>query len=283
MSFKVEADIVSLFEGLVISLQPFASSQEVDLKFERADSKLCYYYNPKDILPDVTTLLCRIISFTPQSYEVSVKLDASDNQENALELSITNTGANLSKVGEILKVFNGHLTVENLKNKGTLFIVQIQTQKYPDKAKSVNIGHFLPKQYPAYYKAINKRLTTHFSNLSNLEDSAMQKGNKEGVFLKKVNTVINSNMESEDFNVSALASAMALSRTQLFRKLKALTKMSPSQYVLFFRLQTAKQLLQSNKEDLNVSDVCYRTGFSSKSHFTRSFNKQFGFNPSACN
>ncbi|MGB5360111.1 MAG: AraC family transcriptional regulator, partial [Eudoraea sp.] len=136
---------------------------------------------------------------------------------------------------------------------------------------------------PAYYKAINKRLTTHFSNLSNLEDSAMQKGNKEGVFLKKVNTVINSNMESEDFNVSALASAMALSRTQLFRKLKALTKMSPSQYVLFFRLQTAKQLLQSNKEDLNVSDVCYRTGFSSKSHFTRSFNKQFGFNPSACN
>lgn len=282
MSFRVQADIVSLFKGLVTGLTPFASAQEVDLVFSATASKLCFYYNPSDIVPDFSKMLCCIITFTPQSYKVTVTLEAAENQESTLILSITNTGVNLSKVGEISNMFNGNLTVENLKEKGTRFTIEIAAQSHPEGLKNSNIGHFLPKQYPAYYKVINKRLTTHFANLGNLEVSAMNKSPKEGVFLKKINAIITSHLQDNTFNVDKLAAAVALSRTQLFRKIKYLTKMAPGRYILFFRLQRAKRLLQSRDKDLNVSDVCYAVGFVSKSHFSRSFQKQFGFNPSKC-
>ena len=87
-------------------------------------------------------------------------------------------------------------------------------------------------------------------------------------------------MSDTNFKVDTLSNAMALSRTQLFRKIKSLTQMSPQQYLRFVRLETAKKLLQSKDKDLNVSEVCYAVGFASKSHFTRSFQKEFGFNPS---
>jgi len=112
------------------------------------------------------------------------------------------------------------------------------------------------------------------------EKAAALKSFKEGVFLKKVNAVLQSYLSDPDFKVDTLADAMALSRTQLFRKIKALTQMSPQQYLRFVRLEKAKKLLQSTDKDLNVSEVCYEVGFASKSHFTRSFQKEFGFNPS---
>lgn len=137
-------------------------------------------------------------------------------------------------------------------------------------------------QFPPYYKEISKRLMSYFDNVENLEKYAHEKGHSEGAFLKKANKIIKSNLENHNFKVDEFASRMALSRTQLFRKIKSLTKMSPSGYILFFRLQIAKELLQSNEEDLNVTEVSYRVGFISRSHFTRSFQKQFGFNPSDC-
>lgn len=282
MSFKVHADIVSLFKGLLISIEPFAASQEVILKFIEPSTKQIYYYNPINILPKATVFLCRIISFTPQSYQVIVALKLPEPNSNHLVLQVTNSGADLSKVGEILEVYGNQLNVESLKNEGTRFTIEIDVQNNEDNTKNIKVGQMLPKQYPAYYKEINKRLSTHFANLSNLEDLAMSKGINEGVFLKKVNMVINTNLVSERLNVSLLASSMALSRAQLFRKIKLLTKMSPSQYILFFRLEIAKKLLLAKDEDFNVTEVSYRTGFSSISHFSRSFQKQFGFNPSEC-
>ena len=115
-----------------------------------------------------------------------------------------------------------------------------------------------------------------------MQKYAQEKSDSEGAFLKKANKIIKLNLENHGFKVDEFARRMALSRTQLFRKIKSLTKMSPGAYILFFRLQEAKELLQSNENDLNVTEVSYKVGFISRSHFTRSFQKQFGFNPSDC-
>ena len=137
-------------------------------------------------------------------------------------------------------------------------------------------------EFPPYYKEISKRLMSYFDNVENLEKYAQEKSDSEGVFLKKANKIIKRNLENHNFKVDDFARKMALSRTQLFRRIKSLTKMSPSAYILFFRLQVAKELLQSNENDLNVTEVSYKVGFISRSHFNRSFQKQFGFNPSGC-
>lgn len=280
MSFSINADLVPLFRGLVTGLQPFAAAQEVELVFESSAETLLASYNPEEALSEITVLLSRVVSFTPQSYLVKVSIGECNENADQCILTIENTGVDLSKLGELLSAVKNGLLVERQK-QGTRFIVSIPTKKNGTiSSKSIENRRLLPKKYPMYFSAVSKRLTTHFSNTENLEKSAELRGSSEGVFLKKVNAVINSHLADSDFKVDALADAMALSRTQLFRKIKVLTQMSPQQYLRFVRLEKAKKLLQSKDKDLNVSEVCYEVGFASKSHFTRSFQKEFGFNPS---
>lgn len=280
MSFNVNADLVPLFRGLVTGLQPFASAQEVNLVFEAKVANLHASYNPEEALAEVTVLLSRVITFTPQSYNVKVSVGKCNEHKEHCMLAIENTGVDLSKLGEILSSVKNGLIVERLK-QGTRFVVSIPTKPNISFSGRQNKNRTsLPKKYPNYYATVVKRLTTHFSNTENMEKAAELKSNSEGVFLKKVNAIIQSHISDPDFKVDALADAMALSRTQLFRKIKALTQMSPQQYLHLVRLEKAKKLLQSKDKDLNVSEVCYAVGFASKSHFTRSFRKKFGFNPS---
>jgi len=280
MSLSINADLVPLFRGLVTGLQPFASAQDVKLVFESSVANLQASYNPEEVLSEITMLLSRIVTFTPQSYSVKVSMGKCNKNVDQCILAVENTGVDLSKLGEILSSVKNGLLVER-KNNGTRFIVSIPTkQNNIVFKKTLKNGVLLPKKYPMYYSAVTKRLTTHFSNTENMEKSAELKSNSEGVFLKKLNAVVYSHLANPDFKVDTLADAMALSRTQLFRKVKALTQKSPQQYLRFVRLEKAKRLLQSNDRDLNVSEVGYEVGFASKSHFTRSFQKEFGFNPS---
>lgn len=280
MSFSINANLVPLFRGLVTGLQPFAAAQEVELIFTSSVENLQAFYNPEEALSEITVLLSRVVSFTPQSYCVKVSVGECNENADRCILAIENTGVDLSKLGEILVSVKNGLLVEKLK-QGTRFVVSIPTkQNSIVQKKSSKNGVLLPKKYPMYYSAVTKRLTTHFSNTENMEKSAELKSGSEGVFLKKVNAVIQSHISNPDFRVDTLASAMALSRTQLFRKIKNLTQMSPQKYLRFVRLEKAKKLLQAKDKDLNVSEVCYEVGFASKSHFTRSFQKEFGFNPS---
>ncbi len=280
MSTRIHTDLVPLLSDLVNGLQAYAKAQEIVLIFVPFISTVRTFYYPEKLLSEFTVLLSRIITFTPQSNTVKVSLSACNLKKGHYVVSIENSGVDLSKLGEILSSVKNGLLVERL-NRGTRFKVSIPKEPITTiSADQNNMQNLLPKQYPNYYAAIAKRLTTYFSNTENMEKAAALKSFKEGVFLKKVNVVLQSHLSDPDFKVDTLADAMALSRTQLFRKIKALTQMSPQQYLRFVRLEKAKKLLQSKDEDLNVSEVCYEVGFASKSHFTRSFQKEFGFNPS---
>ncbi len=279
-SFNVNADLVPLFRGLVTGLQPFANAQQVALYFNADVQHLHASYNPADALSKITVLLTRIITFTPQSYSVTVSISRCRDTIDRCMLTIENTGVDLSRVVEIISTVSDGLRLEKV-DRGTRFVIEIPVtyEAAPVLIQTGN-GPLTPKKYPFYYSAVSKRLASHFSNSKNLENTVSQLNATDGVFLKKVNAVINANINDSEFKVDSLACAMALSRSQLFRKLKTLTRMSPQKYLRLVRLERAKKMLQSKTIDANVSEVCYQTGFASKSHFTRAFQKEFGFNPS---
>ncbi|MEL6536901.1 MAG: ATP-binding protein [Bacteroidota bacterium] len=82
----------------------------------------------------------------------------------------------------------------------------------------------------------------------------------------------------ETFGVPALSDGLALSRSQLHRKLKALTGQSPSELLRQFRLQKAHALLIAKAA--TPSEVAYRVGFSNLPYFSRCFKDQYGLPPS---
>ncbi len=101
---------------------------------------------------------------------------------------------------------------------------------------------------------------------------------KEAAFLQEVNQYIAVNLENELFDTHFLCRAMTMSRTQLHRKLKALTGQSTAKYIRSKRLQKALSLLQTT--DLQIGEIADRVGFKDFSHFSRSFFNEFNYKPS---
>ncbi len=131
-------------------------------------------------------------------------------------------------------------------------------------------------QMALYFKAKYQQ-TDHLPiAASTFEDGTIE---VEDIFLQKVNLVLEQNYTDKDFTLLLLCKELSLSRSQLFRKLKALTGESPSVYIKNYRLQKAKHLLETT--EFNVSEVAWKTGFASLAHFSRSFQQAFGFAPSA--
>ncbi|WP_460501662.1 helix-turn-helix transcriptional regulator, partial [Hymenobacter agri] len=97
-------------------------------------------------------------------------------------------------------------------------------------------------------------------------------------FLARVAAAVAENLDNGEFEVEQLTSAVALSRTQVHRKLRALTGQSPAEYIRTERLQVARELLRAQAG--TVAEVCYRVGFNSPAHFSTAFSRQFGYPPS---
>jgi len=100
----------------------------------------------------------------------------------------------------------------------------------------------------------------------------------DAVFLKKVREAVEANLEDENFSVVELSGQVGMSRSQLHRKLSALTGFSPNEVIRNMRLERAKQLLE--KKAGNASEVAYLTGFNSPAYFAKCFKDYFGLTPS---
>jgi DNA-binding response OmpR family regulator len=97
-------------------------------------------------------------------------------------------------------------------------------------------------------------------------------------FLAQALTVVNEHMEDEEFNVAGFAREVGMSRTQLHRKITALTGKSARFVIRQQRLRRASQLLASGYG--NVAEVAFAVGFKSIAHFSRIFKEEFGELPS---
>ena len=100
-------------------------------------------------------------------------------------------------------------------------------------------------------------------------------------FLAKLNQLIEQNLSNENYSIEQLASDICLSRTQLFRKCKALTGASPVELLRNTRLDAASQLLAEGKG--SVAEVASLVGFADASYFTRCYKAYFGTTPHEMN
>lgn len=100
---------------------------------------------------------------------------------------------------------------------------------------------------------------------------------QEAKFLQQVDQIIIDHLNDELFDTQFLCRALTMSRTQLHRKLKALTNQSTASYIRSKRLKKAWCLLEET--DMPIGDIAFEVGYKDFSHFSRSFLKEFGIQP----
>ena len=100
---------------------------------------------------------------------------------------------------------------------------------------------------------------------------------EERRFLEKLSQEIEKRMSDPDLSVETLATAMGMSRSVLFRRVKATIGQSPVEMIRHQRLQRAQHLLEAGT--MTVQEVAYEVGFSAPSYFTKCYKEEFGSNP----
>ncbi len=276
MIYAVEADIVPFLKCLTQGLQPYAKANNVYLCFSSAIKKQVVLYQPFLLSQSLVQLICNIINLVPPKSNITVRLlCAVDNKY--LQIAVENTGINLIRVNEVCTKSIYSFTGYPLPD-GTIYRLALSSQQdvlfsnHPAPTATLN------NNFPQFYKEVQKRFRSYFTQTEKLMATLEQSQPQEAAFMQKINALIKVNLENEHFDTNALCKAMSLSRTQLFRRLKSLIKEAPANHIKTMRLQKAKELLETT--DCTVSEIAFKTGFQTISHFTKVFKKQYGIVPS---
>lgn len=98
--------------------------------------------------------------------------------------------------------------------------------------------------------------------------------------LDRAIAIIEKHLDDTEFNVNVFAREMAMARTNLFTKLKAITGQTPNDFILTIRLKKGALMLRNNPE-LNITEISDRIGFSSSRYFSKCFKDMYQVSPLA--
>jgi len=122
------------------------------------------------------------------------------------------------------------------------------------------------------------KLREIFGKRLSLEPSDISMNSIDEVFIRKAIDLIEKNISETELNVEMLCSKIGMSRSQAFRKFKAITNLSPVEFIRMIRIKRAAQLLIQKCG--TISEIAYMVGFSDQDYFRKCFKDQFGITPS---
>ncbi|TRX70299.1 two-component regulator propeller domain-containing protein [Carboxylicivirga sp. M1479] len=139
---------------------------------------------------------------------------------------------------------------------------------------------FNPDLLKAYIDNLLKnreKLKEIFTGNAIIQPSEITSTSVDEKFITKALEVVRLNMEDEAFGVEELGSELGMSRSNLHRKIKALTNKSTTDFIRTIRLKEAAAKLISTEDQ--ISEIAYKVGFNSSSYFIKSFKKEFNMSP----
>ena len=160
--------------------------------------------------------------------------------------------------------------IEGLKNRADDYL----TKPFDSEELLVRIENLI---------TLRKKIHSYFNPETDvsLMPKKLKLNSIDGIFIEKITSTLESEISNPLFGVEQLATAVSLSRSQLFRKMKAITNRTPNEYIRFFRLHRAMDMIKSNSA--TITEIAYEVGFQNPSYFSKCFQEQFGKNPSEVN
>ncbi|MBO5195281.1 MAG: response regulator, partial [Bacteroidales bacterium] len=129
---------------------------------------------------------------------------------------------------------------------------------------------------------VNSRVTLQekFSSQPHVSPKILATNQMDKKLIDRANRIIEENIANPDFNVTVFAKELAMSRAALFTKIKAITGMTPNDFIMSMRLRKGASLLVGSPE-LSIAEISEMTGFSSPKYFSKCFNDVYHMRPSA--
>ncbi|QNN40554.1 hybrid sensor histidine kinase/response regulator transcription factor [Pedobacter roseus] len=123
-----------------------------------------------------------------------------------------------------------------------------------------------------------QNLQSYFYNEITLKSDAHKVSQEDRGFLQNCINIIEDNLTEENFSVKTLASALGMSHSNLYKRIRATSGQSVSSFVRFIRLRKAAELLINT--NLNINEAAFRVGINDIKYFREHFQKLFNLTPS---
>ncbi len=120
-------------------------------------------------------------------------------------------------------------------------------------------------------------LKNHFTSELTSESKSNMPNKLDRKFINDFTSIVEKNLSNENVSVDDICREIGVSRVQLYRKVRALLGYNINEYILSVRLQRAKYLLLN--ENITISEVAYKVGFSSQAYFSTVFKSKFNITP----
>ncbi len=251
--------------------------QKVDIKDTENKYSILFIEDNIDLLDFISNKLS-------SEYTIFTS-DGTDGVEKALELipDIIISDLNLPEM-------DGFVICETLKKDlrtshiPIIILTASDDQNSYFKALESGADIFLTKPFDLKFLAqsikgllFNREKLRYYytNNIANIEEESFDISQQN--FLKRINDLIEKNLENSSYTVEDLARDLTISRVQLYRKVKAILGISISDHVNNLRLYKSKELLKMSK--LSISEIAYAVGFSTPNYFSSSFKNKFGIAP----
>ncbi len=235
------------------------------------------------IVEDNVDLQDYLISILEQEYELIL---ASDGQEGWLKTMEHRPDIIITDI--IMPLMDGIEFSKKIKNDSTLnqtpIVMLTAKDLTKDRIKGMEAGAeaYLVKPFDTKELKVileqlllkKERLMEQYANVP-IAQRERKEVDLDNDFIQRVVEYIQENIENPSLNVEKLSSHLCLSRSQVYRKIKTLTSLSPIEFIRRVRLERSRTLFQNDK-NLNVSEVAHKVGFLSASYFTVCYKKQFG-------
>lgn len=125
---------------------------------------------------------------------------------------------------------------------------------------------------------LKEYLSSKESKLPELSSNNLKLLDKEKIFLRKLKIIILDNLRTEKANVTNIAKDIGISRSSLFRKIKAITGKNINEYIRKVRIEKAAYLMK--EEDTTISQASFEVGFNSVNYFRKVLKEELGVLPS---
>ena len=193
----------------------------------------------------------------------------------------------------VLPGMNGYAFCRRIKEDAQLchIPVVLVTAKtdVEDKVEGLDTGAdaYVTKPFePSYLLALVKsqlrkservrRLLGQSTQTTRIEEDLLAPQDK--AFMTELYRLMETELSNPEFDIACATEALRISRTKFFYKIKGLTGESPNVFFKTYKLNRAAELILEGR--YTISEIADMTGFSTLSHFSKSFKKQFGLAPS---
>jgi DNA-binding response OmpR family regulator len=280
-----------LLESIAEEFIPTEKNSMVDTKESRA-----LWTTPKKyrvlIAEDDQELSNMLLRLLSEQYEVSL----TPNGKKALEF-IENHRVDILVSDIIMPEMDGlHLcqTIKSdiLTSHIPVILLTARTE-IENRIEGLEMGadSYIPKPFHPQHLLVRiekllksrEQVSEHFKNNFGTPAYTLQKdfSNRDKELLEKCIAFIDNNYANENIDADQLASHLAMSKAQLYRKTKALTGLTPHGLIKNFRLKKARQMIAEG--EYAISDIIFMTGFNNRTYFYRSYKEVFGETPGELN